>query len=604
MSQPPEPLDESALRDLFMRCGDPVLLVAFDGGVRWANPALQLLLGLPFAALCGRTFSEFLHGEDQAGLVAALRASRRGAAPSRIVVLGRVRDARGAWLHVEWSVTASEPLQCHHLLGREVDLRLPAPGDDPAAAPPLRHIGEDAREAFWVVSPDKSEQVFVSPSYEQIWGRSRDSLYADPHSSLQAVHPEDAALLRRAIEIQSRGEPVSGEYRILRPDGTVRWIRARSVPVRDAHGRLFRTVGISEDITARRAVEAELRRQQELVRTITNHTSDGVFVKDIEGRYAMMNPAGAALVGRTSEETLGRDDWALFAGESAARIARNDRRVLQGEDTQTFEVALTAAGRTRDYVATKSKFRDAEGRTIGVLGVCRDRSHGRDTEALRRVLDDESRRRRRALEALDVERASLSRELHDGFGQILAGLQLHLLSKHGRSSDLREEIQLVQRATSGLSALSRALHPLHLEAGSLFAAVVERFGAEDATTESRVLCSQTGSEPPLSVRWKEQAFHAVLAAVECARRAGGASEIHVRFDWRRSTLDLVIAADGLPLAADAAATTPLHELSDRVASLGGTARWSDVAEPGVRIAMQIPTAPPQPGSTPPESLDR
>lgn len=589
MSVDPDPLDEAALRDLMTRCGDPVLILGFDGDVRWANPTLQSILGVPMPALRGQAFEECTRVEDRPRLQEALRSARRGVQAARIVFRSRVRGAGETWRNIEWVTTVSEPMQCFYLQGREIAPHEPGGGEDREQASLFRQITDNMREVLWVVAPDKSEQVFVSRSYEEVWGRSCESLYEDPHSSLRAVHPDDAACLHRAIEMQSRGEPVSSEYRILRPDGTVRWIRARSVPVLDSKGRLYRTVGVSEDITSQRLVQAELRRQQDLLQEITRRTADGVFIKDLDGRYVLMNDSGATFVSRSIDETLGRDDWALFDAESAARVVRNDKHVLQSDAAQTFEEALTAAGRTRDYTTTKSPFRDAEGRTVGVLGVCRDQSHRRESDAVRRALDAEMARRRRVIDAQDMQRATLSRELNEDLGQILAGLQLHLLSKHGRIVDLHEEIQLVRRVASGLGDLSLCLHPLHLEECGLFTAVVERFGKGHEKAGARVRFGHTGDEPPLTLRWKEHVFHIVEEGIVRAETFGRAQEIFVGFEWQEGSVCITVRDDGKALFEDQDASTPLHNLFDRATALGGTATWRQDVTRGVRIEVRVPT---------------
>ena len=116
----------------------------------------------------------------------------------------------------------------------------------------------------------------------------------------------------------------------------------------------------------------ELQRSVSLLRGITEGTTDTVFVKDLQGRYLMVNSAGAAFVGKTVEETLGKTDRELFAPETAQVIVNADRRVLEKGVTQTFEERITAGGVTRTYLSTKGPYRDSHGQIIGLLGVARN----------------------------------------------------------------------------------------------------------------------------------------------------------------------------------------------------------------------------------------
>src|SRR5262249_57423692 len=98
---------------------------------------------------------------------------------------------------------------------------------------------------------EASDIVYVGPAYEQVWGQSCRSLYEQPRSCLDAVHPEDRQRVLAALEQHGRGEPSDIEYRVVRPDGSVRWVRDRGFPVQDAAGRVYRFAGIAEDITER-----------------------------------------------------------------------------------------------------------------------------------------------------------------------------------------------------------------------------------------------------------------------------------------------------------------------------------------------------------------
>jgi PAS domain S-box-containing protein len=116
----------------------------------------------------------------------------------------------------------------------------------------FRQLAENINEVFWMADPQATEILYISLAYEQVWGRSCQSLYEQPRSFLDAIHPDDRERVRvAALEKHSRGEPTDEEYRVVRPDGSVRWIRDRAFPVRNAAGQVYRMVGIAEDITDR-----------------------------------------------------------------------------------------------------------------------------------------------------------------------------------------------------------------------------------------------------------------------------------------------------------------------------------------------------------------
>jgi PAS domain S-box-containing protein len=116
----------------------------------------------------------------------------------------------------------------------------------------------------------------------------------------------------------------------------------------------------------------ELAKNLALLQGITEGTTDAVFVKNLAGRYLMINSAGARFLGRTVDEVLGKDDTELFTPEVGRAIMVRDQEVLRSSESQTYEESGTAAGVSRLYLATKGPYRDPNGHVIGLLGICRD----------------------------------------------------------------------------------------------------------------------------------------------------------------------------------------------------------------------------------------
>jgi PAS domain S-box-containing protein len=123
----------------------------------------------------------------------------------------------------------------------------------------FRQMAENIADVFWLASPVESQILYISPAYEQIWGRSREDLYVDPRSWLDTIYPEDRPIVLASIAKQLHGESTSTEYRIIQPDGTVRWIWARGFPIKHESGNLYRIAGIAEDISDRKLAEAQIQ---------------------------------------------------------------------------------------------------------------------------------------------------------------------------------------------------------------------------------------------------------------------------------------------------------------------------------------------------------
>jgi len=131
----------------------------------------------------------------------------------------------------------------------------------------FRQLAENIREVFWMSDTSKDEIIYVSPGYETIWGRTCQSLYDSARDWMEAIHEEDRERVLRALEKQVSGE-YDEIYRIVRPDGSIRWIHDRAFPVRNEAGEVYRVTGIAEDITERKMAERRLEARNEVIKAL------------------------------------------------------------------------------------------------------------------------------------------------------------------------------------------------------------------------------------------------------------------------------------------------------------------------------------------------
>jgi PAS domain S-box-containing protein len=122
----------------------------------------------------------------------------------------------------------------------------------------FRELAENVREVFFSMDPATGRVQYVSPSYEELFGHSREHAYATPHAWTEGIHPDDRDQTFAADRLAAEsGVQADSVYRIVRPDGSTRWVRGRSSPVRNAKGEIIRVVGIAEDITDLKRTEAQ-----------------------------------------------------------------------------------------------------------------------------------------------------------------------------------------------------------------------------------------------------------------------------------------------------------------------------------------------------------
>jgi PAS domain S-box-containing protein len=127
----------------------------------------------------------------------------------------------------------------------------------------FRQIAENINEMLWIFDLDQGKPVYISPGYERIWGRPLESVYDDPASFLASIAPADRTRIGSVVNVKDE-EGRDEEFRLDRPDGALRWLRGRSFPIHDARGSVCRIVGLTEDVTARKQMETELRQAQRL----------------------------------------------------------------------------------------------------------------------------------------------------------------------------------------------------------------------------------------------------------------------------------------------------------------------------------------------------
>jgi PAS domain S-box-containing protein len=122
----------------------------------------------------------------------------------------------------------------------------------------FQHVAEAIQDVFWLTNPWRTSIIYVNPAYERIWGRSCESLYTDPRSWLDGVHPEDRPRMRQFFSERIPSQGSEHSYRVVRADRSVRWVLDRTFPVYEHTGGFRRVVGIVRDVTEAKELEKEL----------------------------------------------------------------------------------------------------------------------------------------------------------------------------------------------------------------------------------------------------------------------------------------------------------------------------------------------------------
>ena len=178
----------------------------------------------------------------------------------------------------------------------------------------FRQLAENIDSVFWMMSIDEQRTLYISPAYERIWGRSSQPLYESHQDWIDSIHPDDYEQAMSLMERQIRGEIDEGMYRIIRPDGEIRWICERSFPIYDSHGKLYRVAGIADDVTARKLAENALVESEAKLNAILD-SAIAVIVRfqvfaNLDWEFEFISSAAEILYGYTSQELM--DDRNLW----------------------------------------------------------------------------------------------------------------------------------------------------------------------------------------------------------------------------------------------------------------------------------------------------
>ena len=231
----------------------------------------------------------------------------------------------------------------------------------------FRQIAENVREVFFVISAKTDEILYISPTYEKVWGRSCQSLYEDPQSWLFAIHPEDSFKAIATIETQFRtGDDFEEEYRIIRPDKSICWVRVRAFPVRDVMGKVNRFVGIAEDITKRREAEEALKKSEEQFRLTFEMAPIGMAITTLKGKFQRVNQALCEALSYTKAELLELSFTEISHPDTWENHRNLEQKLIQGQesDFQIEKCYIAKDGRLVDTILKVVIVRDPDGQAL------------------------------------------------------------------------------------------------------------------------------------------------------------------------------------------------------------------------------------------------
>src|SRR5919202_735749 len=247
---------------------------------------------------------------------------------------------------------------------------------------------EPIQEVFWLTSADYQQLLYVSPAFETIWGRPLESLYSYPDGHLQlmvdSIYPSD-----REDFVAAFAQPLQyeykAEYRILRPDGSIRWMRSRCFPIRNSFGETWAIAGLSEDITESKRAEELLHQRQQEFTALVEHSPDIIARFDRQLRHIYVNPALELATGMSTQEFIGKTHRELGMPPELRELWEPSiQRVFETRQPDQHEFSYLTPQGWNYYQSRLFPEFAADGSVETVLAICRDLTkHKQTQEALR-----------------------------------------------------------------------------------------------------------------------------------------------------------------------------------------------------------------------------
>lgn len=479
---------------------------------------------------------------------------------------------------------------------------MPAAEDRPGARPPWAELVEAVPAAFYLDRPDGTS-VWVSSHINAIMGLTEAEWASGYERWLEIVHPDDRdrVVASNRQFLAGDGSPGSDEYRIVLPDGRVRWIHDRALFLTDPETGEVLVHGVLVDVTEERTSLEVAERVGTLFRTLVEHAREAFTIVDEYGNILYQNPSMGRVVGRPPEWFKGKTPLDLMPPEDAAR-GREVLAGLRGKPGAQLPGEFRLRHRDGSWrivegVATNMLHDPAVG---GIVLNYRDVTEEREQE--RRLRDVEQRRQTLLEDIINAEaqqRSRIAEELHDDTIQVMTAalMDLDRIERHLRTDDLeaaRSAIasarEALRKATDRTRRLTFELRPQLLEAAGLGPAVRDLANALHRDTGVNVKVRTRISRYPVDI--ETLVYRTIRELLINVRKHARAESVWISMVERRRVLHVRIRDDGRGFRTKPRSRPSTHigieSAGERVRAMTGTFDVVSVVGEGTTVEFHLP----------------
>jgi PAS domain S-box-containing protein len=340
----------------------------------------------------------------------------------------------------------------------------------------FRELVENINEVFWMENAEGTELLYVSPAFEQIWGRSCQSFYNNHKEWIDAIHPDDRRRVVDAFNKFRETGAYSEEFRILQPGGSIRWILDRGVLIYDESGQVHHVAGIAEDITQRKQAQEALRENEVTARALLNATTDAVLLIDKEGLIIDINERMSEWLGHSRKDLIGTIIYNHLPPEIAEQRKTKGFEAVRTRRPISFEDQREG----RWLENNVCPILDSHGEASRFAIYSRDITERKQAEE--KLLDYQEQLQSLASEltlAEERERRRIATELHDEISQSLfiSKMKLEALDKSASDKKYDDTLDEINNSLGRIIAAMRSL------TFDLSSPILYEFGFEEAVAE-------------------------------------------------------------------------------------------------------------------------
>jgi len=599
--------NEARLRAILETAAEGIITIDERGVIELFNAAAERIFGYSSAETIGQNLDflmpEPFSGEDQGYLSRYLQTGVRKIIGIGREVVGRRKNGEVFPLDLSVSEVALADRRIFTGFVRDITERKRSERALEENRALLQAVIDSASDLIYVKDMAGRYRL-INRSAERFVGKSAvESLGKD--DVLLFPGAEAARLQAFDRQVIADGNVITIEEVLTGAAGKLTTLLTTKGPLLDAQGQAFGLFGISRDITERKRAEQALQESRALLQAVIDGTSDSVFVKDLEGRYRLLNRSAEQFLGRSAAEVLGQDDRCLFPTAEAALMMESDRRIIRDGKVRTYEdVATGAGGDVNTFLTTKGPLLDHEGRAFGVFGISRDiTERTRAEQALHAAHEGLQFLSRKLIETQETDRRTLARNLHDGLGQTLTATKIRLQSLihfpdvKGFKAGLEECVDVLDQVLQQVRQFSLELRPPLLDDMGLGVAL-RWMGGQQAACGFALELAVPDDLPRYSPEVEITLFRIAQEALTNVVRHARAGLVTVSLRVKPGALEMIVADDGAGYDVAAArarasqgGSLGVLGMEERAQLMGGWLTIESRPGQGTRVQAWLPAAP-------------